>query len=97
MHGAGYNKLNGADCNRNKMCFNLCFNLSEVFEPAFNCSFARVRAKIERGDPEEFITIILLKSQASERIFIIGIIKPESSILVCYVRYLCLNSDVMLE
>ena len=69
----------------------MCFNLLVVFEPVHTCSFARVTAYIERGDPTEFITIILMKNQALERIFIIGIIKLDSHILVCYVRYLYLN------
>ena len=37
---ASCNILNGIGCKRNKMCF----NLSEVFEPARTRSFARVRA-----------------------------------------------------
>ena len=57
MRGVGCSIVNGVGCNRNKMCF----RLSEVFEPARMCSFAPVRAYIGRGDPEEFITIILIK------------------------------------
>ena len=79
MRRAGCNILNGVGCNRNKMCF----DMSDDFEPPLTCSFARVRALIERDDREELITILLLKNQALERIFILGTIKRDSHILVC--------------
>ena len=88
MRGAGYNILNGAGCNRNS----IHFNMSEVFVPALRVCLLELGPKSNEAIPNEaFIITILIKKSGFRNNIYHKNYKPDSHILVCYVRYSYLN------
>ena len=63
MLGVGCNIINGAGCNRNKMCF----DLFKVLETAL---FARIRDQIEWGDPAKMEVEVRMKTSLG--IYLLG-------------------------